>query len=209
LPENIKDSFEISFAAVGDANCDKAPLQVTDFAKERELDLNINSLFPEGGGGGQECETYELLAYYYAYKCEMPESIESLKPIFVLICDESYYARAEREQVKKLIGDDPECSKESKDVFKDLREKFDVFVLRRTYTGCDDWMMRNWRDVLDEKRVVIMPDPLRVVDVIIGIVAKTVDRIEKFKERIEMRQTKEQVNEVYDILERIGIETRK
>ena len=44
LPDELKDSFEISFCAIGDAYTDQYPIQVTDFAKGSELDENIKAI---------------------------------------------------------------------------------------------------------------------------------------------------------------------
>jgi hypothetical protein len=56
----------ISFAAVGDADADKAPLQVGQFEADNRLDAVLANLWIEEGGGGTGQESYELAAWYYA-----------------------------------------------------------------------------------------------------------------------------------------------
>lgn len=55
----------MSFCAIGDHTCDKAPLQITDFGEGKEIDQLISKVWLEGGGGGGYIESYELAAYFY------------------------------------------------------------------------------------------------------------------------------------------------
>src|SRR5437660_7427249 len=47
-----RGDVEVAFCAIGDATCDRFPLQATDFASGVALEENLNALFGEGGGGG-------------------------------------------------------------------------------------------------------------------------------------------------------------
>lgn len=211
LPEDVKKEFEISFSAVGDANFDKAPLQITDFAKGKELDSNITSLYPEGGGGedpDRRChESYELAAYYYAEKTELVQVLSDYRPIFFFISDETFYGKVSKDHVKKLIGDDLENDMESDEVFSRLRSKFAVYNLRKSYPRSteDPWIEQTWKETIGIHNVVTMSDPTRVVDVIIGIVAKKIGKYQEFEERLSVRQTPEQARMVKDILDVIDV----
>ncbi len=208
LPEALKESFEISFAAIGDAYSDHAPVQVTDFASGKELDLNIKTLYPEGGGGGQARETYELIAYFYARHCNLVDPLDHPRPLFIFVGDEGFYAKVNREHVRTYISTEDKLRSDliSEDVFNALKQKFNVYMLRILYGSPEDEkdIDNKWRKVLGDKHVLIMQDPKRIVDTIIGIVATIVDGFDAFKQRIEVRQTPEQVAQVYSSLD--GIE---
>ena len=65
LNKGIK-SPAIMFGAVGDHECDKAPLQVSQFESgDEELDGWLSKTWIEGGGGGNSGESYGL-AWYFA-----------------------------------------------------------------------------------------------------------------------------------------------
>nr|MDO8079229.1 hypothetical protein [Candidatus Freyarchaeota archaeon] len=210
LPEDLKNSFEISFAALGDAYCDQAPLQVTNFATGPELDLNIQSLYPEGGGGGHARETYELVAYYYAMKCELLNAQDQPRPIFIFVGDEGFYSKVSRDHIMNLIGDKPRTDVDSKEVFDVLMKKFSTYILRVKYGGTyEEVIQKQWEETLGKERVFVMEDPRRVVDTIIGIVAAQVDKFDEFKERIEIRQTPNQVEQVYTTLNGFESENQK
>ncbi|MHA1301434.1 MAG: hypothetical protein ACTSO9_18590 [Candidatus Helarchaeota archaeon] len=211
LPETLKESFEISFAAIGDAYSDDAPLQITDFAEGEELDENIKSLYPEGGGGGQTRETYELAAYYYLTHCDMPNALKFPKPLLIFVGDEGFYSKLNRNHVKQLIGDTLKTDQITKNIFEKLKQKFNVYILRVPYGSeeSEKRIQKDWEKVLGRDHVIIMKKPRRIVDTILGIIATAVDEWDKFKDRIEIRQTPEQVDQVYSTLSGIEVENRK
>src|SRR6185369_14338805 len=57
---------QILFGAIGDATCDRAPLQVGQFESDNRLDDDLSRILLEGGGGGQQTESYELAMYFMA-----------------------------------------------------------------------------------------------------------------------------------------------
>ena len=58
-----RPDLEISFCAIGDAHCDRWPLQTTDFSKGFDLERHLKALYGEGGGG-DEPESYGLFAHW-------------------------------------------------------------------------------------------------------------------------------------------------
>ena len=51
---------QIMFGAIGDATCDRVPLQVGQFESDNRMDDDLGRIVLEGGGGGQMTESYEL-----------------------------------------------------------------------------------------------------------------------------------------------------
>ena len=54
----------IMFMAVGDANCDSAPLQVSQFECDHRIVEQLTQIFVEQGGGGNCFESYDLPWYF-------------------------------------------------------------------------------------------------------------------------------------------------
>ena len=54
------------FGAIGDATCDRVPLQVGQFESDNRMDDDLGRIVLEGGGGGQQTESYELAMYFMA-----------------------------------------------------------------------------------------------------------------------------------------------
>lgn len=65
IQHGIKD-VALMFGAIGDHECDRAPLQVAQFESgDAELDMWLTRTWLEGNGGGNAGESY-LLAWYFA-----------------------------------------------------------------------------------------------------------------------------------------------
>lgn len=183
--EYLGDGMEISWCAFGDATKnDKYPFQAREFCKGKKLKTELDKLIHERGGGGNQCESYDLAALYYARNCEMPEAIR--KPIFIFICDEGIMTSANPGSWTNTDGDG-----DWKKWFGELSQKFSVYCIRKNYHGSDTEIHRQWVDTLGEGRVVRLQDPNRVVDVIFGLLAKETGRIEYFEDELAERQGKD------------------
>ena len=193
---------EISFCAVGDAYSDRYPLQTGDFKSGPALDEVLNSIYPEGAGGGQCKETYELAAYFYAKHCKMPKA---KKPMMFFTGDEGFYTKVNSDHVKKHIGDSLKSDLKSTDVFKELTTKFDTYIFRKQYgCGLDEKIEKQWKGVLGDEKVLSIDHPERIVDCIIGVIAASADGFDEYSKLLSKHQTPEQVSQVMKTLRRIG-----
>jgi len=65
IQNGVKD-VALMFGAIGDHECDHAPLQIGQFESgDAEMDMWLERVWLEGGGGGNNGESY-LLAWYFA-----------------------------------------------------------------------------------------------------------------------------------------------
>src|SRR5262249_16946085 len=106
LDGGVRDP-QVLFLAIGDANTDRASLQVGQFeSSEREMDQWLTWTYLEGGGGGQGKESYELGLYFLARHTDIDCARKRRKRGYVFMTgDENYYPLVSRLQVEKLIGD--------------------------------------------------------------------------------------------------------
>ena len=105
IKKNILPSPHILFGAIGDAYCDKVPLQVGQFEAGNEMDDVLSKIVLESGGGGQQHETYELAMYFMAYHTSI-DCFEKRgeKGLLFISGDEEPYASVSRQHVEKHIG---------------------------------------------------------------------------------------------------------
>lgn len=197
--EYLGPDYEISYAATTDQD-DTYPLQVREFVKGRKMEEELKQ-FIIGGGSGPESahEAYELAALFYARQVEMPKAKH---PILIFICDEFFHQKIEPE-LAKLAHVSLESKVTTKKIFEELREKFSVYAIRKYYGPEDKEIIKEWTEVLGDDHIAELPSADRVVDVIFGILAKETDRIDYFREEIEGRQRKDQVDTVYKSLKTI------
>lgn len=121
----------VSFAAVGDATCgDEFPIQIGEFEADNRLDDSLNAIIlEEGGGGGTGQESYQLMAYYYAYHSELDCLKRGQKGYCFFIGDEGFYPKISKKEVKKIFGEELPDDLSSAEVFAKLQEKFNVFFI--------------------------------------------------------------------------------
>ncbi len=103
LMQGYLEDPAISFAAIGDANGDRAPLQVCDFAAGTDLDRWLTKIWLEEGGGGTGQESYELAAWFYARRSQLAGG----KGYFFFTGDEGFYPVVSAEHLGQHIIGEP------------------------------------------------------------------------------------------------------
>jgi hypothetical protein len=173
--QNYLDDPAISFAAIGDCYCDDAPLQVAQFSQSMELTSYLEQFYIEHGGGGQARESYETMLYYYSKYCELQNTEV---PFLFIIGDEGFYERVSGDHRRKYFGEPLAMDISAEVVFDELKKKFagNVFLLHLPYgSDADEKILRQWRAMLGEK-VIHLDDPSLVIEVMLGIIAMTMDK---------------------------------
>lgn len=121
---------QIMFSAIGDAYCDRSPLQVGQFESGAEMETDLSNFHLEGGGGGQNTESYELFAYVGARKTSI-DCLEKRgkKGYCFIIGDEKAYPKVKKDQIDRLINVELEADLDTKAVFRELQDKYNVFYI--------------------------------------------------------------------------------
>ncbi|MBI4147660.1 hypothetical protein HY490_00040 [Candidatus Woesearchaeota archaeon] len=164
-----KPDIELSFSVIGDANSDQWPVQVCQFAKGTTLDDHLKALKPEGGGGGGMRESYELWAHYMSQHCTTPKATT---PFMIIMGDEKFYDTVKPEHVQHVLGETIQAPLDAREVWRALGQRFDIYVLRKSYAGYDKEIEAQWADVLGPQKIIPITDPTRCVDVAMGLIAK-------------------------------------
>ncbi len=147
---------QLLFMAVGDATCDSAPLQVGQFESTAELmDQWLTWSFLEGGGGGQNTESYELALYFLSEHTDTDAWVKRRKRGYVIMTgDELPYPAVSKHQVEALIGDALDEDIPVEAVVASLQEKFEPFFLIPDL-GRRDRCERRWRDLLGDRVICL------------------------------------------------------
>ncbi|MER6512151.1 hypothetical protein ABT158_35420 [Nonomuraea sp. NPDC001636] len=144
---------QIMFGAIGDATCDRAPLQVGQFESDNRMDDQLGLILLEGGGGGQKRESYELAMYFMARHTSIDcHEKRGKRGYLFVIGDEMPYQRVSRNHVKDLVGDRLTAPLAVDDVVAELTRKYDVyFILPQgaSYAG-DPEVLDSWRRLLGQ-----------------------------------------------------------
>ncbi|AEV87595.1 hypothetical protein ACWT_6583 [Actinoplanes sp. SE50] len=144
---------QIMFGAIGDATCDRVPLQVGQFESDNRMDEDLSRIVLEGGGGGGRRESYELAMYFLARHVVMDSMItRGRKGYLFLIGDEMPYDTVKPDEVRAVIGDELPQALPTREVLAELRRKFEVFFILPTAAGHggDRAILAAWRDLLGQ-----------------------------------------------------------
>ncbi|MEI2779712.1 MAG: hypothetical protein V9G19_27900 [Tetrasphaera sp.] len=149
--------------AVGDATCDRAPLQVGQFeSAAKEMDQWLTWSFLEGGGGALGTRSrYELGLYVAARHTDMDcWSKRAHRGYLFMTGDEDPYPRVSRQQVETLIGDkltdDIPTARRGRRALQRTFEPFFLIPDPGRRKRCE----RAWRDLLGD-RVIVHGRPRR------------------------------------------------
>jgi len=158
----------VLFGAIGDATCDKVPLQVGQFESGNEMDEALSLIVLESGGGAHNTESYELGMYYMARHTDMHHITKrGGKGYLFLMGDEIPYPKVKRTEIKAIIGDDLQEDIPLEVILAELREKFEVFWIIPGGTSHfnDDAVIKPLRELFGQN-LIKLENPTDVCEVI-------------------------------------------
>ena len=180
LRKGYLDHPQILIGAIGDATCDRGPLQVGQFESGIEIEDDLGKLFLEGGGGGQATESYELAMYFMARHTSIDcHEKRGKKGYLFIIGDEAPYPQVKRREVARVIGDRPQADLPVKAMIAELRQAWEVYFIipRMTMYWNNKSIHRRWAQLLGQN-VLRLEDPAGICELIastIGLVEGKVD----------------------------------
>ena len=164
LRKGYTEHPQILFGAVGDATCDRVPLQLGQFESDNRMDDDLGNILLEGGGGGQMTESYELAMYAMARHTAL-DSVDrrGRRGYLFLIGDEKPYGKVKAREVRDVLGDDIAEDIPITAILAELRRSYDVYFILpagTAHAGSTD-VLGTWRKLLGQN--VIELDDLDAV----------------------------------------------
>lgn len=118
----------LMFMGVGDANYDRAPLQVSQFEADNRIVEQLTQLYLEHGGGGNSYESYNLPWYFAANHTVHDSLIKRGKRGYLFtVGDEESPKDLTKEQIEQFIGDTLERGIPTSEMLSDAQRMYDVF----------------------------------------------------------------------------------
>jgi len=118
----------VMFMAIGDANCDSAPLQVSQFEADKRIIEQLTQIYLEHGGGGNQFESYNLPWYFAAFHTQHDSMAKRGKRGYLFTVGDEEAPRAlTRDQIKRFIGDDTESELSPLDTLQLAQRLYDVY----------------------------------------------------------------------------------
>ena len=179
LRKGYLDDPAILIGAIGDATCDLSPLQIGQFESGNEIENDLARLYLEGGGGGQQMESYELAFYFLARKTSM-DCLEKRgkKGYAFIIGDEMPYKKVKRREVEGVFGDTIQADIPIREIIAEAREKFEVYFVLPNLTSYynDPKILDCWRELLGQ-HVLRLEDPAGISELIASTIGLSEDAV--------------------------------
>lgn len=150
----------VMIMAVGDASCDRAPLQVTQFEADIRVAEQARELWLEGGGGGNRGESY-LAAHLFAASKISADAIEKRgrKGYLFTIGDEPVLDGMTKEQIRRVLDIPAERDLTGADIMAMAERNWEVFHVVLANEGYArsrlDEVLASWKPLLPERTILL------------------------------------------------------
>jgi hypothetical protein len=188
-----REDLEVSFVAIGDAGCDRWPLQVTTFAGGYDLEQLLGSLYGEGGGGDAP-ESYGLLAHWINTHVEVPNAHEA--PFLIVFGDAPMHPQVPAEQIARYLGDRGNGSVDAIGAWQQVCRTWNTWFLRRPTGKPGDLVDQQWGQAISGQKILHIQDEQRAVDYAMGLIARAWGHFGDFQDNMRARQDESKVLEV-------------
>lgn len=164
----------LMFMAVGDANCDRAPLQVSQFEADNRIVEQLTQIFIEHGGGGNNFESYNLPWYFASNHTEHDSLIKRGKRGYLFtVGDEEIPKAITSDQIKQFLGDDVERDVTTSEALQDAQRGYDVFhiiIEEGQHARANmDVVVSGWTNLLGQ-RAIRLSDHTKLAETIVSII---------------------------------------
>lgn len=164
----------IMVMAVGDAECDRAPLQVTQFEADIRLAEQVKELWLERGGGPNAGESY-MLAHLFAGRKTVSDAWEKRrkKGYLFTVGDEPVLPYVTASQAEKFLGIPLQRRLSTEECIALASERFEVFHVvvaeRLLGAGRADSVIGQWNGLLPQ-RVIVLEDHQKIAETVVSAI---------------------------------------
>ena len=170
LYDKVTD-VEFLIMGIGDLACDRCPVQISQFESDIRIAEQMDKVYFEYGGGGNAYESYTAAWYMGARHTKLDCWNRGKKGIIITMGDERINPYLPHERLNSVTGDRIQADIDSKSLFDEVSEKYDIYHLDvdhgyRWDAGID----ASWQSILDTehyKKVTLETIADTIVDIIV------------------------------------------
>lgn len=185
--DRVKDA-EIMVMAIGDLAYDDSPIQLSQFESDIRIAENLDKIYFENGGGGNDYESYTAAWYMGLKHCKLDCWKRGKKGLIITMGDEPINPYLPANPLNSATGDTNQDDVETPKLFKAASEKFDIYhiaVESRSYPD-QTREAESFKKILGSQNVMIS-SVSKISDKIISIVE---DFAKKSNQSIIVESTK-------------------
>lgn len=155
LLEFYKDTaydLEFCMMGIGDLDFDDAPVQMGQFESDVRFARDLDNIYMEHGGGGNDFESYTAAWYMGLYHTRLDAyDKQGRKGIIITMGDEPLNPYLPGHRLKSVTGDDVQNDVMTDKLYEDAVKKFDIYHINVLHGfRMDASVMDSWKEVLSE-----------------------------------------------------------
>jgi hypothetical protein len=161
----------LMFMAFGDAECDSAPLQVSQFEADNRIVEQLTEIYLEGNGGGNGHESYEF-PWYFAAKHTVHDSLikRGKRGYLFTVGDEPIGPGLKKAKLLQFLDDGAERDYSSSELLDEARRMYDCYHIvikegnhaRSNLSG----VLATWQPLLGQ-HVIQLDDHTKLAETIV------------------------------------------
>lgn len=129
LYDRFKD-VEVMVMGIGDFEYDDAPLQVSQFESDVRIAEQLDNIYMEQGGGGNNYESYSAAWYFGLYKTKLDAfDKQGRKGIIITMGDEPLNPDLPVARLKDYLGESQPGTVDTQKLYAEASKKFDIYHL--------------------------------------------------------------------------------
>ena len=148
---------QVLCCAIGDSKTDRFPFQITQFESDIRIIRQLTELYLEGGGGGNDGESYHL-AWYFAANRTKTDCFEKRhqKGHLITIGDDRCHPILTRNEILRVFGDSADFDLSDSELLAAAEEKYHVFhiCIDKGLPG-DERIFAEWNALMPGRVAVI------------------------------------------------------
>ena len=165
---------QIMCMGIGDVEWDKAPLQITQFEVDIRIAEQLEKIYLENGGGGNNYESYAL-AWYFAGMHTSIDCFEKRgkKGYLFTIGDEEPTPILRAEDIRKFLGEGPQVDLTCADLFAMASRQYEIFHIMieqgNHFRSRGDQVVKAWTSLLGQ-RAVRLSDHTKLAETVVSLI---------------------------------------
>lgn len=164
---------QVMIMAFGDVECDRHPLQVSQFESDIRIAEQLNDIYFERGGGGNDGESYTLPWYFAARHTKIDSYDKRGKKGFLFtIGDEPYLTEISKDAIKKFVGDDIQSDLCADELLTEVSRQYEIYHLMIEEGSGMRWgkdeVINKWTNLIGQ-RAILVSDCSKIPEIIVSI----------------------------------------
>lgn len=179
LYKEVKD-IEFCIMGIGDMRYDSCPVQISQFESDIRIAENVDNIYHEHGGGGNNFESYSMAWYMGLNHTKLDCWNRGKRGIIITLGDETLNPYIPRignyTSIINFIGDEVQGDIETRDLYEEASKKFDIYHIHVNHGPSsryrEDNARKTFSDVIGENNFKVATLET-LSDVIVDIIINT------------------------------------